>query len=605
MNTKLFAIVVSILIATSAMPAAYAISGPSRSGGPQAVEGIPEAVKINIQTQEQVEIPTPLPIVTTTNPLHVFILIPDEDQVVTGTVITKFLVLSQNNIREMKAEIKDLNSNDPAQLISINHNQSCRTFNATNITPIISVCKFEWDSKDFSGATSIKVIVTDINNNTAEDAVEVSVLPIVVKITEPVNSRRVTGIVSVRLTAFSMNGFEGITLEFEEEDSSKEQKFSILNNCSIMESMPSKAVCNFSWNSSSFRGEVKITAEAKDNQSNTAKDSVTVFVFPPLIPSEPPEPSTLSVKAFDAETGQALPNAVTVIIRRGIGVGLKQFELDEDEIEELEDLELLERHDKRGPSRSHTMFRAEIESRFSRHVGPGEVVVGVIKSDGIDSRELRPGVYRLVTFAEGYAPFEIDKLVVSAKKEYNLQAPLAEKSSQTTEAEKPKPEKPVRRLVIPITEITEKGKIIKIVTHIKEIVVEVIPTSKSKKVTINPLEIEGKFEIESDLIKAITDAEIEIEEGKLFIKTESSKKQIKVLPSTARDIAQEKGIKEFQQIRLHFKGHRPAYVLDASETGNLLAFIPVKIPVKAIIDAENGEIVTIEKPFWSFLVVRA
>jgi hypothetical protein len=198
----------------------------------------------------------------------------------------------------------------------------------------------------------------------------------------------------------------------------------------------------------------------------------------------------------------------------------------------------------------------------------------------------------------------IEKLVVGANKEYRLQAALSAEG-QIVPRHGPAEERKGQS-GLPVKEKTKAGELVRIVPGVLMKYIEIIPGEESVLVTIRPAHAMGRrFAIESGDIAALTDAEVEIEDDRLFIRQENVKAQIRFLPSAAHAKVKESGISELQDIQLVVKDKRPVYLFAGSESGRLLALIPVKVPVAVDVDAETGEVRHIGRPFWSFLVLRA
>ncbi len=70
-------------------------------------------------------------------------------------------------------------------------------------------------------------------------------------------------------------------------------------------------------------------------------------------------------------------------------------------------------------------------------------------------------------------------------------------------------------------------------------------------------------------------------------------------------LAKEAGIVTISSIGLGIKNGRPVYTVDGSEKGNMLGLIPLIIHATTEIDAETGELIIKQRPFWSILVVPA
>lgn len=230
------------------------------------------------------------------------------------------------------------------------------------------------------------------------------------------------------------------------------------------------------------------------------------------------------------------------------------------------------------------------------------IVVGIIKANGIDSITLKPGVYNLITYAKGYTLYRHWGLLIKPGQEYGLYAPM----SKGIITKPPTVIKPITEIAIPVTEAAPGGIVVKIMPVIEKKLVEVIYPGTEAAISIRAVEEgeKGKFVLEADNIKAVTDAAVEIEEKKLYIKTDEAKTQVKVLPSTAAERAQEALLSHrIKTIILEIVNKKPFYTIDGEQDANMLGFIPTKIPVTTKVSAETGEVTDIAKPFWAILAI--
>ena len=118
---------------------------------------------------------------------------------------------------------------------------------------------------------------------------------------------------------------------------------------------------------------------------------------------------------------------------------------------------------------------------------------------------------------------------------------------------------------------------VKVVPEVKETEVEVIPATKIRKISIRPAKEIGKSILESGKVEATTSEEIEIEEGKLYTKTNKTKKQVKVLPATASERAREAvKMHKIKDIELVVVDKRPVYIVKGEQEAKLFGFIPIK-----------------------------
>lgn len=91
-----------------------------------------------------------------------------------------------------------------------------------------------------------------------------------------------------------------------------------------------------------------------------------------------------------------------------------------------------------------------------------------------------------------------------------------------------------------------------------------------------------------------------IEDSKLHMDTMEGKKQINIFP---REIFDNYNIDKdlIKELKLDEEKSTPTYYLESEKEVRLLFFIPIKINIKQKINGENGSIISIEKPWWSFL----
>jgi len=109
-----------------------------------------------------------------------------------------------------------------------------------------------------------------------------------------------------------------------------------------------------------------------------------------------------------------------------------------------------------------------------------------------------------------------------------------------------------------------------------------------------------KYEVNcqgQDII-AETIEEVEIKDDKIYV----NNKEIKIMPNTASETAIEK-LKMNKDVKIELKDTgKPSYEIEGKKLGKILGLFEIEMPVKIIIDAEDGDIENIDKPWWSFLV---
>lgn len=122
---------------------------------------------------------------------------------------------------------------------------------------------------------------------------------------------------------------------------------------------------------------------------------------------------------------------------------------------------------------------------------------------------------------------------------------------------------------------------------------------KEIKIEVDEVKKESKIEIDNKIV--ITKKGIEIKESKLYIKTTVGLKEIKVLPEEA--ISKAKEITTIEEIILEEESQKLVYSVKGTKSAKLFFLIPVKIEIEKKINAETGDVISVKKPWWSFLAL--
>ena len=109
---------------------------------------------------------------------------------------------------------------------------------------------------------------------------------------------------------------------------------------------------------------------------------------------------------------------------------------------------------------------------------------------------------------------------------------------------------------------------------------------------------EDKLEIKSGTFSATSKEVFVIKESKLYMQTSSGNTQIKVMPEQAVSSSM---IEKVDNVELETSEEKAVYSISGSSSGKLLLVIPLKAEINVKINAETGEIISTEKPWWSFL----
>ncbi len=114
--------------------------------------------------------------------------------------------------------------------------------------------------------------------------------------------------------------------------------------------------------------------------------------------------------------------------------------------------------------------------------------------------------------------------------------------------------------------------------------------------------ISGVISITSEGVEGITSQKVRVIDSKLYMENPTGIRQIKLMPSQASSKAiNASGIVEVKSIMLEEKGDIPMYYVKGTKNANLLGFIPVSLEIDTSINAETGDIVSVDGPWWSFL----
>jgi len=130
-------------------------------------------------------------------------------------------------------------------------------------------------------------------------------------------------------------------------------------------------------------------------------------------------------------------------------------------------------------------------------------------------------------------------------------------------------------------------------------------SSKSEKTTsISLSKVEDKTSIksESGKVEAVTSEKVVVVDSKLLIETSTGTKEIKVMPEEAEESAKESlKIESVKEVELTTESEKAVYSVTGTKKAKVIAVFPVEMKVEAKVSAETGEVISMEKPWWSFL----
>ena len=122
---------------------------------------------------------------------------------------------------------------------------------------------------------------------------------------------------------------------------------------------------------------------------------------------------------------------------------------------------------------------------------------------------------------------------------------------------------------------------------------------KEKEIEISVDKVNKKSKIEIENRMATTDKKMEIKGSKLYVQTSAGSKEIKILPGEAS--AKATAITKVNTIELKEESQQPIYSVNGTKQAKLLFVIPVSMQIETKVSAESGNVISIKKPWWSFL----
>ncbi|NIO22677.1 MAG: hypothetical protein GTN38_01465 [Candidatus Aenigmarchaeota archaeon] len=107
--------------------------------------------------------------------------------------------------------------------------------------------------------------------------------------------------------------------------------------------------------------------------------------------------------------------------------------------------------------------------------------------------------------------------------------------------------------------------------------------------------------LETDFASVELSNELVVEESKLFMKTSVGKKPVNLLPEDVIGISETPTKEAVEKIELKEESQKPVYSVKGTKQARILFIIPVSMEVETNIDAETGDVISVNKPWWSFL----
>lgn len=113
---------------------------------------------------------------------------------------------------------------------------------------------------------------------------------------------------------------------------------------------------------------------------------------------------------------------------------------------------------------------------------------------------------------------------------------------------------------------------------------------------------DGTIGITSHGVVAVTTEKVTVESNRLFVGPTENAKPVSILPDEAKNTAIASAeLNSVATTELKTEEQTPIYSIQGIRNSKLLFFIPVSMKTTAKIDATDGRVISIQKPWWSFL----
>lgn len=109
----------------------------------------------------------------------------------------------------------------------------------------------------------------------------------------------------------------------------------------------------------------------------------------------------------------------------------------------------------------------------------------------------------------------------------------------------------------------------------------------------------GTVSIKQGKVEATTTQKLNVMESKVYMETSSGVKEVKILPEEASSKAT--AVTEVGAIELKEESQQPIYSVKGTKQAKLLFVIPVSMQIETKVNAESGNVISVKKPWWSFL----
>jgi len=112
----------------------------------------------------------------------------------------------------------------------------------------------------------------------------------------------------------------------------------------------------------------------------------------------------------------------------------------------------------------------------------------------------------------------------------------------------------------------------------------------------------GALKIKTENIEAVTTREVKYDNSSLYLIKEQEQYLISVTPDVVKENI-ESTAGTVTNISVDVAEDKAEYQVRSTKTTNLFGFIPINMTVNSKVNAESGEITSVNKPWWSFLTI--
>ncbi len=95
--------------------------------------------------------------------------------------------------------------------------------------------------------------------------------------------------------------------------------------------------------------------------------------------------------------------------------------------------------------------------------------------------------------------------------------------------------------------------------------------------------------------------ELIVEESKLFMETSAGKEPINIIPEDAIAVSETPNTESIKNIELKEESEKPVYSIKGIKRARILFLFPVSFEIETKVSAETGQVISVKKPWWSFL----